>query len=237
MQSQMNIGFDPISTFKSNSTASIQQTEIRTIDAISLMKSIDKDGIDLLLTDIPYARVNKSSNGLRVIDKQNANEETFDLYEFAEQAFRITKDNAVIFCGKEQFSLLYEYFDDLGVTARMIIWEKTNPMPMNGQHVFLSGVECAVHFRKKKAVFNGHCLNTVFRYPNGTSKRHPTEKPLALFKEFVELLSNPGDTVFDPCVRSGTTAVAAHEMRRKYICGDINPEYVDIANSRISSIT
>ena len=35
----------------------------------------------------------------------------------------------------------------------MIVWEKTNPMPVNGRYVFLSGVECAVHFRKKWATF------------------------------------------------------------------------------------
>ncbi|MCY4223322.1 MAG: site-specific DNA-methyltransferase [Bacteroidetes bacterium] len=88
---------------------------------------------------------------------------------------------------------------------------------MNGQYLFLSGVECAVYFRKSGATFNGHCLNTVFRYPNGSSKRHPTEKPLPLFKEFVSLLTNENGLVLDPCVGSGTTAVACKELGRRYI--------------------
>ncbi len=206
---------------------------IRRGDAIELMQSLTDNGVDLLLTDIPYARVNKPSNGLRIIDKKGANTETFDLDSFAREALRITKGSAVIFCGKEQFSPLYRYFDEQGVTTRMIVWEKTNPMPMNGRYVFLSGVECAVHFRKKGATFNDNCLNTVFRYPNGSSRRHPTEKPLAMFSRFVEILSNPGDLVCDPCVGSGTTAVACHELGRRYICNDIDPEYVATAINRL----
>ena len=206
--------------------------DIKQCDAIELMQNLPDSYVDLLLTDIPYARVNKHSNGLRVIDKKEANKETFDLRSFAREAFRVTKGNAVIFCGKEQFSTLYGDFDDWGATTRMIVWEKTNPMPMNGRYVFLSGVECAVHFRKKGATFNGNCINTVFRFPNGSSKRHPTEKPLALFTKMIDLLTHPGDLVLDPCMGSGTTAIACEQAGRRYICGDINPDYVVTALQR-----
>ena len=91
---------------------------IKQCDAIELMQTLSDSYVDLLLTDIPYARVNKPSNGLRVIDKKQANKETFDLQSFAREAFRVTKGNAVIFCGKEQFSTLYGYFDDWGATTR-----------------------------------------------------------------------------------------------------------------------
>ena len=207
--------------------------EIKESDAIQLMQNLPDNHVDLLLTDIPYARVNKPSNGLRIIDKKDANTETFDLITFANEAFRVTKGNAIIFCGKEQFSDLYRNFDDWGATTRMIIWEKTNPMPMNGRYVFLSGVECAVHFRKSKATFNGNCLNTVFQYPNGRSKYHPTEKPLALFTNFINLLTNPGDLVLDPCMGSGTTAIACEQTSRRYICSDINSDYITMAVQRL----
>lgn len=45
------------------------------------------------------------------------------------------------------------------------IWRKTNPSPMNGQHIYLSGIENAVWFKKRGGVFNAHCKNTVFDYP------------------------------------------------------------------------
>ena len=115
----------------------------------------------------------------------------------------------------------------------MIVWEKTNPMPMNGRYVFLSGVECDVHFRKKGATFNGNCINTVFRFPNGSSKRHPTEKPLALFTKVIDLLTDPGGLVLDPCMGSGTTAIACERTGRRYICSDINPDYAVMAIQRL----
>lgn len=208
-------------------------SDVKESDAIKLMQNLSDNSVDLLLTDIPYGRVDKKSNGLRILDKKEANVETFHLEIFAQKLLRVIKGSAIIFCGKEQFSTLYEFFDSAGLTTRMVIWEKTNPMPMNGQYVFLSGVECAVHFRKKGATFNGNCTNTVFRFPNGSSKRHPTEKPLTLFMKFIELLTNPGDLVLDPCMGSGTTPVACKKMARRYICGDINPEYVAMTVQRL----
>ena len=203
-------------------------------DAIAFMRELPADAVDLFLTDIPYARVNQASRGLRVLDKHFANHLSFRLDEFATQAVRITSGNGVIFCGKEQFSPLYQTFTDLGLTTRMLVWEKTNPSPMNGQYLFLSGVECAVHFRKPRATFNARHRNTVFRFPNGSSRRHPTEKPLALFTRLVEMLSDPGDTVCDPCVGSGTTAVAAVRLRRRFRCCDIHADYVRLARDRVA---
>lgn len=42
--------------------------------------------------------------------------------------------------------------------------------------------------------------------------------------------------VFDPFMGSGTTAVASKNLNRKYLGTELNPEYVDIANKRLSSI-
>ncbi len=221
---------------KPSPTAIPAPNSVRQSDAIALLKTIPNRYVDLLLTDIPYEQVNKPSGGLRRIDKGQANELNFNPLEFAHHTLRVTRGSAVIFCGKEQFSLLYEHFDRQGFTTRMIVWEKTNPMPMNGKHIFLSGVECAVHFRKPGAAFNGHCRNTVFRFPNGSSRRHPTEKTLALFRELIELLTNPGDLVCDPCIGAGTTAVACQQLNRRWIGGDINPEYVHLTNNRLGQL-
>lgn len=198
------------------------------------MQTIPDNSVQLLLTDIPYARVNKPSHGLRHLDKLDANEITFNIHHFAQEALRITSGSSVIFCGKEQFSPLYEFFVDHSFTTRMVVWEKTNPSPMNGKYVFLSGVECAVHFRKPRATFNASHTNTVFRFPKGSSKRHPTEKPIKLFSRLIEILSNPGDVVCDPCVGSGTTPVAASALKRTYMCCDLNPKYVELTQDRLS---
>ena len=117
-----------------------------------------------------------------------------------------------------------------------MIWEKTNPSPMNCQHVWMSRIETFVYFKKRGAVFNEHYKNSVVRFPNGSSKIHPTQKPLKLFEYLIEVSSNQGDLVCDPFVGSGTTAVAAKKLNRKFIVGDINPEFVEITKRRVSEV-
>lgn len=58
--------------------------------------------------------------------------------------------------------------------------------PMNGQYVYLSGVELAVWFKKSGAkVFNARCKNTVFKFSGGKRTFHLTQKNLALFEETI----------------------------------------------------
>lgn len=146
-------------------------------DCIKAMQSMPDESVDFTLTDIPYNAVSRDSNGLRNLNKEAADILTFDLAEFLKDVYRVTKNSIVIFCGWGQFSTICSFFTNQHGTVRPIIWEKTNPSPMNGQYVYLSGIEMAVWFKKKGAkTFNAHCKNTVFKYPNGSSKLHPTEK-------------------------------------------------------------
>ena len=63
--------------------------------------------------------------------------------------------------------------------------------------------------------------------------RHPTQKPVALFEYLIRTYTHEGDMVLDPFCGSGTTAVAARNTLRRYICGDISAEYVAIARDRV----
>ena len=49
----------------------------------------------------------------------------------------------------------------------------------------------------------------------------------------VEIHSNPGDLIVDPYCGSGTTGVSALKLGRRFIGGDIMPEYIEIARERI----
>ena len=203
-------------------------------DCLELMKGIPGGSVDFVLADIPYDAVNRQSNGLRKLDKEKADIITFDLDSFLQDVLRLCKNSICIFCGKEQFSEIYEFFASQKGTVRPITWEKSNPSPMNGQHIYLSGVEMTVWFKKSGAkTFNAHCKNTVFKYPNGRSKLHPTEKNQALFRELILDNSNEGDIVFDPCIGSGTTAVAAVSTGRHYIGFELDPTYFDMACKRL----
>lgn len=206
-------------------------------DCISFMNTLSENVFDLTLTDIPYNGVNRKSNGLRNLDKSFADILTFDLDTFLNEVYRVTKGTIIIFCGYNQLSEIYGFFKEksrknLG-TVRQLVWEKTNPSPMNGQYIYLSGIENAIWFKKRGAVFNARCKNTVFRYPCGRSKLHPTEKNHGLLQELILDNSNENDIVFDPCCGSGAHCLVAKENNRNYIGVEINKQYFDIATSRI----
>ena len=161
---------------------------------------------------------------------------TFEIKEFLDKVRNVTSSTIVIFCGKEQLSEIFNYFaekqNQKKGTVRQLIWQKTNPSPMNGQYVYLSGIENAVWFKKRGGVFNAHCKNTVFQYPNGRSKMHPTEKNHDLLKEIILDNSNEGDIIFDPCFGSGAHLLVAKQNNRKYLGCELCTEYFNIGKSQ-----
>lgn len=205
-------------------------------NCMNLFQELADNEVDFTLTDIPYETVSRKDNGLRNLNKEQADIGTFQLIPFLEEILRVTRNSLVIFCGKEQFSTVYDFFAKQKGTVRPIVWEKTNPSPMNGQYVYLSGVELAVWFKKQGAkTFNAHCKNTVFRYPSGKRTFHPTQKNLKLFEELIKDNTNPGDLVFDPCAGSATTAIAAINTGRRWLCCEMYEDYYVAAKERIMS--
>lgn len=213
--------------------------ELFNIDCMEYMGRQDDNSVDLTLTDIPYGAVNRDSNGLRNLNKKDADVMSFDLHEFLEEVFRITKSTIIIFCGKEQLSEIHVFFDEKQKkqkgTVRQLIWQKANPSPMNGQSIYLSGIENAIWFKKRGGTFNAHCKNTVFKYPCGRSKIHPTEKNHDLLKELILDNSNEGDLIFDPCEGSGSHLLVAKDNERNYIGCELNEEWFNVAKNRLES--
>ncbi|MFC2088192.1 DNA-methyltransferase [Calditrichota bacterium] len=206
---------------------------IYNIDCLDGLKQIESNTAELVLTDIPYSVVSRDSNGLRVLDKESADIMTFDIDQFLAELVRVCKGSIYVFCGTEQVSFIRDYLVKAGLSTRLIIWEKSNPSPMNGDYIWLSGVETCVFGKFAGATFNEHCKNSVLKFPTGRSKIHPTEKPLKLFKYLVEVSSKEGDLVIDPCIGSGTTAIACMETKRNYIGFELYEEYYKKCISRI----
>ena len=70
--------------------------------------------------------------------------------------------------------------------------------------------------------------------PNRNGKLHPTQKPVELVEYLIKTYSNEGDIVLDNCMGSGTTAIAAINTNRNFIGFELDKNYFDIANERIS---
>lgn len=65
-------------------------------------------------------------------------------------------------------------------------------------------------------------------------REHPTQKPVAVMQQIIEMLTEPGAVVFDPFLGSGTTAVAAKRAGRHFLGVEISPEYCAIARRRVA---
>lgn len=81
--------------------------------------------------------------------------------------------------------------------------------------------------------------NWWYLVPSGQegSAFHPAVFPTELARDHIISWSNKGDVVLDPFMGSGTTAVEAVKLGRKFIGFDISPEYIKGANARLKKLT
>jgi site-specific DNA-methyltransferase (adenine-specific) len=61
--------------------------------------------------------------------------------------------------------------------------------------------------------------------------RHPTQKPVALFKKLIIYSSDPGDLVIDPFTGSGAACIAAQRLHRRFVGCDISPTFAQAAQA------
>jgi site-specific DNA-methyltransferase (adenine-specific) len=62
---------------------------------------------------------------------------------------------------------------------------------------------------------------------------HPAPFPFNLARDHIKSWSNPGDTILDPFMGSGTTGLACHRLGRKFVGIELDPTYYNIAKTRI----
>lgn len=77
----------------------------------------------------------------------------------------------------------------------------------------------------------------VIRIPKSANDRrlHPTQKPVALCEYLIKTYTNPGETVLDNCMGSGSTGVACMNTGRRFIGIELDEKYFEIAKQRIES--
>lgn len=79
----------------------------------------------------------------------------------------------------------------------------------------------------------GRYPTTLLEFPRDKDKTHPTQKPVALFEYLIRTYTNEGDTVLDNCAGSGTTAIAAENAKRRWVCIERDQDYATKAVARI----
>lgn len=92
---------------------------------------------------------------------------------------------------------------------------------------------------RMKHLMAGKFATNILRVPSlkGSSKEkcgHPSQKPVDLIAKLVACASDEGDLVLDPFLGSGTTAVVAERLNRRWLGIEMNPFYVELAQHRLS---
>lgn len=87
----------------------------------------------------------------------------------------------------------------------------------------------------------GKFATNILRVPSlkGNSKEkagHPSQKPLALIEKLIACATDEGDTVLDPFLGSGTTAIAAEKLKRRWIGIEREPAYLEITRHRLAAL-
>ena len=96
-----------------------------------------------------------------------------------------------------------------------------------------------VLYRDKFPKFNNHgqmifnCFDWV--RDNSTPKVHPTQKPVPLLERLIEIFTDRGDVIIDPCAGSGTTLRAAANLGRKAYGFEVNKEFFTGAKEKVLS--
>lgn len=223
---------------------------IQCSDYRDFLRSLDKNSVDLVLTDPPYAVSRKTGfssfkNGeprfAVSMDFGEWDHEQIDLDALARETYRVLRRGgaAIVWYDVWKISHLYDALADAGFKMlRLIVWNKTNPVPLNSRCTYLSNSRemAVVAVKGGSPTFNSRYDSGDYTYPiprHGGKRLHPTQKPLDLFRELIRKHSNPGDLVIDPFLGSGTTAVAALEEGRTFAGCDIDEKYVEGAKSRM----
>lgn len=227
---------------------SIETNKVYCMDCLEGIK--DMPVPDLIVTDPPYEFENKGSGiySFERFKKQmgkigEIGTNTFDFEKYIPSILDLQKDkiNAYFFCNKK---LLPKYLNEVkrrNLLFDILIFRKLNPIPaFNNSH--MNEIEYIIFMRQSGVYFSSKegYKNYLKHYAENIGHHgllHPNQKPIELIRRFIRISSKQEDTVLDPFIGSGTTAVACKQLNRRFIGFEINKEYVDIANRRLTQST
>lgn len=191
-------------------------------------------GGGVVITDPPYGRVTHA--GARSANSLNASPigfeaiEAHELVDLARLFLRSAARWVVMTCEWRHAALL----EEAGVPlVRLGVWIKPNGAPQfTGDRPGTGWEAVAILHREGKKRWNGGGHHAVWHCPIEQGE-HPTQKPVRLIAQWVEAFSDPGETVLDPFMGSGTTGVAALRLGRRFVGVECEERWFDVACRRI----
>lgn len=209
-------------------------------DCREVLPSMEKDSVDLVVTDPPYG-VNFQSSW---------RQETFDRLagdESQEAALQGLKEVIPILTNQRHL-YIFGSFDltSLPLSSPVeLIWDKRYigmgnlEIPWGSQHEYIQFCISLKRNRNREAsgrrslaarLRRGSILS--FSRPDGNVTAHPTEKPVALLRELIESSSRIGECVMDCFCGSGSTLEAAKLEGRRAIGIEVEERFCEMAAKR-----
>ncbi len=223
-------------------------------DCMGYLSQIPDKSIDLILTDPPYNIAQYSTGNIPLPGRSALNNDLgeWDLapiepIKLLDDFKRILKPdgNIFIFTSYNLIGKWHEVFDKEFDTFQFFIWHKTNPAPKIYKNGFLNSCEMIICMWNKGHKWNFTTQNQMHNFFESPicmcperlkDPKHPAQKPVKLLEHIIKIASNENDVIFDPFMGVGSTGVAALKNGRKFIGCEIEHEYFDASEKRLSSI-
>lgn len=190
-------------------------------DCVGLMRGLDAESVDFILTDPPYLVNYRGRDGRSVINDDN---DRWLAPAFAEM-FRILKDGnfCVSFYGWNKADVFISAWRAAGFTlAGHIVFRKSYSSSvrlLRYQH------EQAYLLCKGQLPRISSPISDVVDFPYTGNTLHPTQKPTAALEPLIRVFCPVGGIVADPFCGSGSTLVSAQNSGRRYIGIELDPEH------------
>lgn len=207
-------------------------------DCLDILKELPDKCIDLVLTDPPYGiGMAKNTN----IVSRNAKAGFYQKELHTKKQWDDNRPPKFIFeeflrVSKNQIIWGGNYFTNALFPSRgWIVWDKkeheTQGKNFADCELAWTSFDCNV----KKYTFGWIGLDYINNRKDDI-KIHPTQKPLPLFQWCLNNYSKEGDLILDCFSGSGTTAVACHNLKRRFICIEKDPEYWKASVERLERV-
>ena len=194
-------------------------------NCLELMKQIEDNSVDLVLTDPPYG-----------IDKEGIeNDHSLEAYYSSlPEIYRVLKSGS-FFVTFTSIGRLPEFFNNNPFDYRWMFIQYINNGMVRGSIGFNRYI-CVLIFQKGEAKITKP-MQDVYEMSTSSQecakREHPTQKDINVVRRLIETFSKPNDIVLDPFAGSGTTLIASKQIDRRYIGIEINQQYVDVCNRRL----
>jgi len=200
-------------------------------DCLEIMQSLGK--VDAVITDPPYGEeignmgFTKTRVGGVTLRNDYSGQGAWDSKRISEQHIKeminISRTQ-VIFGGNF-------YADMLPPSRGWFVWDKKDGGKYSNDFADceLAWTNQDVPSRLVRHIWHGMIQQNM---KNKEKRYHPTQKPVAVMVSAIERYTNPGDTILDPFMGSGSTIVACIQTGRRAIGIEIEEKYFDISVKR-----